>query len=62
MAKILAPNKEYTGLSASVFFVNGVGETDNQQLIEWFKERGYKIENTENLEELKESEKPKKKK
>ena len=44
MAKILAPNKEYTGVSASVTFVNGVGESDNPALVSWFKEHGYQVE------------------
>lgn len=43
MAKIHAPNKEYTGVSASVSFVKGVGETDNKHLIQWFKEHGYEV-------------------
>ena len=43
MAKIIAPNKEYTGVSASVSFVKGVGETDNKHLIQWFKEHGYEV-------------------
>lgn len=43
MAIIKAPNKEYTGYSASVFFVNGEGETDDPKLIEWFKEKGYTV-------------------
>ena len=43
MAKILAPNKHYTGLSASVAFVNGEGHTDNDYLIEWFKKHGYEV-------------------
>ena len=34
MAKILAPNKSYTGISASVAFCNGIGETDRPELIE----------------------------
>ena len=44
MAKIYAPNKEYTGISASVPFMNGVGETDKPELLEWFKARGYEVE------------------
>lgn len=44
MAKIYAPNKEYTGVSASVFFVKGVGETENSHLINWFKDKGYEVE------------------
>lgn len=47
MAKIIAPNKKYNGTSASVPFVNGVGETDNQNLIQWFKENGYTVESVD---------------
>lgn len=43
MAKIICPNKEYTGISASVSFCNGVGETKDQRLIKWFKDRGYTV-------------------
>lgn len=50
--KIYAPNKQYTGVSASVFFVNGVGETDNQHLIAWFKEHGYRVEDERSLEKM----------
>lgn len=46
MAKILCQNEQYTGISASVEFVDGVGETDNPYLIEWFKENGYIVEET----------------
>lgn len=44
--KIYSPNKDYTGMSASVNFCNGVGETENPHLIEWFKEHGYEVEET----------------
>ena len=47
MAKIIAPNKQYTGVSASVSFVKGVGETEDPRLIAWFQERGYKVEDAE---------------
>ncbi|MBB6218665.1 hypothetical protein HNQ80_004839 [Anaerosolibacter carboniphilus] len=47
MAKIHAPNKQYSGVSASVTFINGVGETDLPHLIEWFKGHGYEIEEEE---------------
>jgi hypothetical protein len=47
MVKILCPNKQYSGVSASVTFVNGVGETDNPQLIDWFKSHGYNVEGSE---------------
>ena len=50
MAKIYAPNKEYTGVSATVAFAKGVGETDDEHLIEWFRDHGYEVE-----EEKKES-------
>ncbi|WP_338630686.1 hypothetical protein [Clostridium baratii] len=43
MAKIIAPNKQYTGISASVLFCNGIGETTNKDLISWFKEHGYSV-------------------
>ena len=42
--KIYAPIKNATGTWCSVRFVNGVGETDNPHLIEWFKSHGYKVE------------------
>lgn len=48
MAKIYAPNKDYSGVSATVTFVNGVGETDNEYLKKWFTEKGYEIEETSN--------------
>jgi hypothetical protein len=44
MARIICPNKEYTGVSASVPFLNGIGETDDPHLIEWFKAHGYDVE------------------
>lgn len=43
MAIIEAPNKEYTGVSASVPFCNGVGRTEDKLLIQWFKDHGYKV-------------------
>ena len=42
--KIYAPVKNATGTWASVRFVNGVGETDNPNLIKWFKSHGYTVE------------------
>ncbi len=44
MAIIHAPNKQYTGVSASVYFTQGTGETDTPYLIKWFKAHGYKVE------------------
>jgi hypothetical protein len=43
MAKIICPNNQYTGTSATVTFVNGVGETNDQYLINWFKDNGYTV-------------------
>lgn len=42
--RIYAPVKDANGIYASVMFVNGVGETDNPALIEWFENHGYTIE------------------
>lgn len=47
MAKVYTPLKDYNGISASVTFVNGVGETDNENLLEWFEEKGYTVEREE---------------
>jgi hypothetical protein len=43
MAKIYCKNKNFNGISASVNFVNGVGETKVSHLIFWFKENGYTV-------------------
>lgn len=45
--KIYSPNREYTGVSASVPFCNGAGETDDPYLIKWFREHGYTVEEPE---------------
>lgn len=44
MSKIHAPNKNYNGTSASVAFQQGVGYTDDPDLIAWFQSRGYQVE------------------
>lgn len=44
MAVIYAPNKEYTGLSAGVSFVNGRAVTDDPDRIKWFSSHGYIVE------------------
>lgn len=41
--EIYSPNKEFTGVSASVGFANGVGRTKDAYLVEWFKEKGYEV-------------------
>ncbi|SHI90192.1 Rho termination factor, N-terminal domain [Clostridium amylolyticum] len=51
--KILAPNKEYTGLSAGVSFINGEAETENEWLVDWFRNKGYEVTKEEQrIEEL----------
>lgn len=52
MAKVYAPNRGYTGISAGVSFFNGIGETGDPWLIEWFKRKGYNVEKEEALENL----------
>lgn len=42
--KIYAPVKDFNGLRNNVRFVNGVGETDNQSVIEWFRTHGYQLD------------------
>lgn len=54
--KIYSKNESYTGVSASVPFCNGRGETDDPYLIEWFRSHGYRVEeeaDTEKEEEAK---------
>jgi hypothetical protein len=43
MVKIKSPNPQYTGVSASLHFVNGEAETDNKWLIGWFENKGYEV-------------------
>lgn len=58
MAKVIAPNQQYNGLSATVMFVDGVGETDNQHLLDWFKSKGYSVEYPEPEPEEEQTPKP----
>lgn len=46
--KIYAPVKDFDGLRNNVRFVRGVGETEDQQLAEWFLSRGYTVEKCDN--------------
>ena len=48
MAKIICPNESYTGVAASVSFVDGKGETKDKDLITWFKANGYEVKNDDN--------------
>jgi hypothetical protein len=43
MARIIAPNKEYAGVSAGVPFSGGEGHTDDEYLINWFRDHGYEV-------------------
>ncbi len=47
MAKVYALNDAYTGISAGVAFANGVGETNDPALLDWFRVHGYKVEEPE---------------
>ncbi len=49
--KIYAPVKDFNGWRGNVYFVNGVGETNDAKLIKWFETHGYKvpIEDEDNL-------------
>lgn len=59
--EILAPNKNYNGVTATIPFISGVGFTDDAHLIKWFKENGYGVqEKREKVEESGKVEKPKK--
>lgn len=51
MAKVYAPNKDYTGVTASVPFANGVGETTDPHLLSWFAEHGYDVEEEQEEQE-----------
>lgn len=42
--KVIAPNKDYNGVTATVKFEKGVGETSNPYFVEWLKAHGYKVE------------------
>lgn len=50
MWKIYAPVKDANGVWASVRFVNGVGETKNPALAEWFRQHGYRVESVEKVD------------
>ncbi len=43
MYKVLAPNAQYTGKSAGVEFINGIGFTDNERTMHWFISHNYAV-------------------
>lgn len=47
MAKIYAPNKQYTGVSAGVTFAGGAAECEDVARLNWFREHGYRVEEPE---------------
>lgn len=44
MAKIIAPNAEYNGVSAGVTFVKGQAECEDEARLAWFEAHGYAVE------------------
>lgn len=49
--KIYAPVSDANGVWASVRFVDGVGETNNPALVEWFRQHGYRVEKSDNTQD-----------
>lgn len=43
MAKVVAPNKDYNGISAGVTFTQGIGKCTDPYLLTWFKSKGYEV-------------------
>lgn len=41
--EVKSPNKSFRGVCASVSFLNGIGHTSNEHLVEWFKKHGFEI-------------------
>ena len=41
--KIFTKVPDFTGIRASVMFVNGQGDTDDPHLIDWFRKNGYVV-------------------
>lgn len=41
--EIKSPNESFRGVCASVSFLNGVGHTSNEHLVEWFKKHGFEV-------------------
>lgn len=40
---IKTPVRGYTGISASLHFLNGQAETDSDRLADWFKKHKYEV-------------------
>ena len=55
---VYSPNKDYTGVSASVPFCGGVGETDDPYLLDWFRKHGYTVEEAEGVKVFEHEDEP----
>lgn len=42
--KVYALVKDFNGVRNGIRFINGVGETDDLKLVEWFRTHGYVVE------------------
>ena len=58
MAKITAPNKEFTGKRGQVAFIDGTAETDDPGMIAYFNRHGYKVEDSSKPAAKKSASKP----
>lgn len=57
MAKVYAPNEDFTGTTASTPFAGGVAhDVRNPHLLSWFESRGYRVEHDEGEEVVDEGE------
>lgn len=52
MATVSAPNKGFNGVRAGVRFVDGVGETVDENALNYFARHGYTIDDGDGLDEL----------
>lgn len=41
--KVKAPNGGYNGETAGIKFVDGLAETDDEQVVSYLKEKGYEV-------------------
>lgn len=48
--KIFTKVPDFTGIRASVMFVNSQGDTDDPHLINWFKQNGYVVADGQSTE------------
>lgn len=44
MATVYSPNSRHDGTTASVKFRDGKAECDDPRLLDWFRRRGYRVE------------------